>query len=97
MPGPSYNYKYIQTTECYFISIEQLPFATSSGRSPRRRCPNNGGNLMKHRFRVHSLAVGALMLFMIGSAAAQINPNPNCNSGAEGRPSFLGILGRQLQ
>ena len=33
------------------------------------------------------------MLFMIGSAAAQINPNPNYNSGAEGRPSFLGISG----
>jgi hypothetical protein len=37
--------------------------------------------------------VTGLMLLTRGPAAAQINPNPVCLTGAEGRPSFLGISG----
>jgi hypothetical protein len=35
----------------------------------------------------------AVTLFALGSAAAQINPNPVCLTGGEGRPSVFGISG----
>jgi hypothetical protein len=57
-----------------------------------------GGTFVKQRFWLHSLTVTGLVtgLFLatLGPAAAQqINPNPICLTGAEPRPSFLGISG----
>jgi len=55
------------------------------------------GDLVKHWFSVHSLMVAGLMLLVLGPAAAQsINPNPDCRTGAEGRPIVLGISGGNI-
>ncbi len=54
------------------------------------------GDLVKHRFWVSSLTLSGLLL-MLGSASAQsINPNPDCRTGAEGRPIVLGISGGNI-
>ena len=48
---------------------------------------------MKYRAAIGILIVNTAIIGTLGSARAQINPNPDCRTGAEGRPTMLGVSG----